>query len=777
MYKIYVDGNLFVSSKIEDLAIINPVIDKEVNKAGTFSFTLPPTHPGYNTIQKRTSLISVYRDDESQPIFEGVAIDSTTDFYKQKKITCEGALTFFNDSMLRPQKYSGLTPRQLLQSFVNQHNAAVESNKRFTVGQVTLSDSNTITCFSNYESTLSAIKTNLIDVFGGFLRIRYDSGIRYIDYLQESPRTNNQLIRLGQNLLDLSMGLDTEEIATVIIPLGQTLETQSIEGLDERLTIESAAADSYHPSGTDYVYSQSAVSTYGWIEKVVEWDEITTAAELLSKGEAYLTQIQFENLIITAKAIDLGLTSDEFNQFRILDQIRVLSAPHGLDRYFVLSKQKINLNDPEKDTVTLGIEELNTLSAKTQNTNENILKKIEQLPTSNMVQSAIDNATALITGAEGGYIVITRNSDGQPTEIKIQDALENPTKIWRWNVNGLGYSSDGGATYGLAMTMNGAIVADYITSGTMYADRIKGGTLTLGGASNTNGQLIVKDASSNIVGQWNKDGIKLYSGTVGGWYIKDDRIVSYNGTSESTSTKRVVLWKYFDGSDPGAFEVATRNSTSDAWAGNFIITYNGNIVSQSAVNVYPTDSTYGMHIHGKIYSNGDISCEGAIYTNWDILSDQWVKGSGGVAGGAMNCYGNMYVSGSLAVVGNKSRAVATDNFGYKTLSAYETPTPYFGDIGEGVLDSNGECIVFIDEILAECIDSDCKYQVFLQKYGEGDLWIAERNTDYFIVKGTANLSFGWELKAIQRDFNGVRFAELDQNTVDYINQGKEENYG
>lgn len=591
MYKIYVDGNLFVSSKIEDLAIINPVIDKEVNKAGTFSFTLPPSHPGYNTIQKRTSLISVYRDDESQPIFEGVAIDSTTDFYKQKKITCEGALTFFNDSRLRPQKYSGLTPRQLLESFVNQHNAAVESNKRFTVGQVTLSDSNTITCFSNYESTLSAIKSNLIDVFGGFLRIRYDSGIRYIDYLQESPRTNNQLIRLGQNLLDLSMGLDTEEIATVIIPLGQTLETQSIEGLDERLTIKSAAADSYHPSGTDYVYSQSAVSTYGWIEKVVEWDEVTTAAELLSKSEAYLTQIQFENLIITAKAIDLGLTTDEFNQFRILDQIRVLSAPHGLDRYFVLSKQKINLNDPEKDTVTLGIEELNTLSAKTQNTNDNILKKIEQLPTSNMVQSAIDNATALITGAEGGYIVITRNSNGQPIEIKIQDALNNPTKIWRWNVNGLGYSNDGGATYGLAMTMNGAIVANYITSGTMYADRIKGGTLTLGGTENVNGQIIMKNATGQTIGYWNKDGLNVSLGTISGTTITGGTITGTTISGGTVSGATIT-----GGTVSGATITSTSNDCTTTINGG-VVTLKPSGDSQVAINVESSNSQYATRIY------------------------------------------------------------------------------------------------------------------------------------------------------------------------------------
>ena len=444
MYKIYVDGSLFCSSEIEELAIINPEINQEVNKAGTFTFTLPPTHPYYDTIKKRTSLIDVYRDDDTEPLFEGVCIDSTIDFYKQKKLTCEGELTFLNDSRLRPQKYQNLTVRQLLESYISQHNAQVEAAKRFTVGQVTVTDSNnSIYCFSNYESAMTEIKEDLVDDYGGFLRCRHESGIRYLDYLAASPRTNNQVIRIGENLLNLSQNIDTEEIATVIIPLGYTLDTQSIEGLDERLTIKSAAADSQHPSGADYVYSEDAVENFGWIEKVVTWDNVTTAAALLAKGKAYLSDIQFENLIIQAKAIDLGLTSSEFNKFKLLDSIRVVSTPHGLDRYFLLSKMTIHLNNPENDSITLGISESKSLTAKSQNANSAILEKIEQLPTPNMVQSAIDNATALITGAEGGYVVFKCNADGQPIEIKIQDALNNPTKIWRWTQNGFGYSSDG----------------------------------------------------------------------------------------------------------------------------------------------------------------------------------------------------------------------------------------------------------------------------------------------------------------------------------------------
>lgn len=518
MYRILVDGNLFVSSEIEELAIINPQINQEMNKAGTFVFTLPPTHPGYDTIQKRLSIIDVYRDDDSEPIFEGVCVETTVDFFKQKKFTCEGELTFLNDSNLRPHKYQGVTSRQLLEAYIAEHNALVEANKRFTVGQVTVHDSNdSIYCYTNYNPTMQEIKEDLVDDLGGFLRCRHEQGIRYLDYLAESPRTNNQVIRLGENLLDLSQNIDTESIATAIIPLGHTLDTQSIEGLDERLTIKTAAVDSMHPSGKDYVFSEDAVDNFGWIEKVVTWDDVTTVAALLAKGEAYLTDIQFENLVITAKAVDLGLTTDEFNKFRLLDSIRVVSAPHGLDRYFTLSKITINLNNPESDTITLGIEEAKTLSAKTQAESDKIKREIEQLPTSNMVQSAIDNATALITGADGGYIKFEYNAQRQPIEMKIQDALTNPTKLWRYNQNGWGYSADGGSTFKLAATMNGAIVADFITTGTMTAERIRGGQLLVGGSGlAANGEIVVKDSSNNTIGTWNINGFTINKGTISG---------------------------------------------------------------------------------------------------------------------------------------------------------------------------------------------------------------------------------------------------------------------
>lgn len=94
------------------------------------------------------------------------------------------------------------------------------------------------------------------------------------------------------------------------------------------------------------------------------------------------------------------------------------------------------------------------------------------------------------------------------------------------------------------------------------------------------------------------------------------------------------------------------------------------------------------------------------------------------------------------------------------LPAVIVPAPFFGDIGEGTIGEDGFCYVPIDPILAETVTLN-QYQVFLQKYGAGDCWIQERKPGFFIVQGTPGLSFGWELKAKQADFDQLRMEKQD----------------
>ena len=493
MYRVLCDNEVMCDSRVEELALISPVVKLEENKAGSFVFTIPPTHPKYDAIQKRRSIIDVFQDEVM--IFSGVCTEESKDFYNQKKVYCEGELAFFNDSVQRPARYQDITVRGLLEAYINNHNAQVEEAKRFKVGMVTVTDSNdSIYCYTNYNSTMTELKEDLVDDLGGFFRIQHVNGVRYLDYLTESQNTNSQVIQIGNNLMDFSSNIDSSDIATAIIPLGCRLENSSVEGLEARLTISDVN------DGKDYVYNADAVNAYGWIYKTVEWDDVTVASRLKTKGEKYLSDIQFENMVIEAKAVDLHLTDKDIEQFKISDQIRVVSKPHGLDRYFRLTKMTINLNNPENTTITLGKDEKLSLSAKTNKVNEEIKKAIDSIvPPSSILKSAMENATQLIKNSMNGYITTIMDENGNPKELLIMDtnSTETATKVWRWNINGLGYSSTGyNGTYELAMTMDGSIVADRITTGTMFADRIKCGTLKLGGYDHKNGVIEVYDSQA-----------------------------------------------------------------------------------------------------------------------------------------------------------------------------------------------------------------------------------------------------------------------------------------
>lgn len=116
---------------------------------------------------------------------------------------------------------------------------------------------------------------------------------------------------------------------------------------------------------------------------------------------------------------------------------------------------------------------------------------------------------------------------------------------------------------------------------------------------------------------------------------------------------------------------------------------------------------------------------------------------------------------NLTVSGSKSRIIKTDNCGVVCLDAYETPTPMFGDIGEGVIGKDGVIYIWIDDTFFQCIDTSYQYKVFLTAYGSGELYVDVIEKDYFIIKGKPDLKFSWEIKALQKDMNGIRFRQSD----------------
>ena len=123
------------------------------------------------------------------------------------------------------------------------------------------------------------------------------------------------------------------------------------------------------------------------------------------------------------------------------------------------------------------------------------------------------------------------------------------------------------------------------------------------------------------------------------------------------------------------------------------------------------------------------------------------------------------VYGNLTCTGTKPRTVSTTNFGMRELYAYETATPMFSDRGRGSIDEKGKCYIYLDTIFKETVSDNAEYDVFLQKYGKGELDITEMTKDYFLIEGTPNLKFAWIIDCIQRGYEDCRLAHSDIDEV------------
>lgn len=468
MYRVYCNNSPLYDLRDEDLVLISPIVKIGENTAGSFEFSILPKHPHYEEVNELTSVITAYDGDEE--IFCGRVVEITKDLYNRKKVICEGELAYFNDSIQRPARYQGLTVRGYLETLVNIHNQQVKNqgiDKTFKVGAVTVQDKNDyIYKYTNWESTLEVIKTDLLKTYGGYLRIRKENGVRYLDYLADYPNTNTQVIEFGSNLLDFTHDMVASDIVTAVIPLGARLEdVTEVEGLDAYLTIKDVNG------GVDYVYSQEAVKSYGWIFKTVKWDDVHVADNLLKKGKEYLTDIQFAQITLTVSAVDLHMLHVDMERIKVLDEIRVTSSPNGLDRFFPVSEMTIYLDKPSNNKLTLGTSySKNSLSTKTESNMTSIKDKIDSLPNkSEILEEARENASQLIHSATNGHVVTTAD------EQLIMDTADKKTarKLWRWNLNGLGYSKTGyNGTYDTAITMDGQIVGERLIGGSVTADKL-----------------------------------------------------------------------------------------------------------------------------------------------------------------------------------------------------------------------------------------------------------------------------------------------------------------
>lgn len=494
MYSIFAGETCIYDgqSPLSEVKVINPKLSMADNSAGSLTFTMQSQNAGYDIIERLATEITVKKDGEE--IWSGRIINEEKDFFNQRKVTCEGELAYLNDTTQPMHEYhidSNTAVAEFLQALLNNHNSKATSDMQFQLGAVTVTDPNGyLYRYTNYESTLECIKEKLLDKLGGHLRVRKENGIRKLDYLADYYDVSGQTIEFGKNLIDFTSSWDLTELATVVLPLGNQLEESSIEALQEYLTIKEADTldedGITHEKDSIYVKSDDAISTYGWIETVVRWDDVSVANNLMTKAKNYLMDAQFEKMVLELSAVDLHNLNPSIEALKLLHKVECISPPHGMDRMFPVTKMDIPLDKPEETIYTLGASERMSMSTKVREGTKELMDKIEDSSYS-MLTKAKKNAAEILNARTRGYITIDEDETNEYSqELLISDTKDSKkaTKLWVWNMGGLGhfpngrYNADGTPKLpNVAITMDGAIVADFITTGTMSADRVRTGLI------------------------------------------------------------------------------------------------------------------------------------------------------------------------------------------------------------------------------------------------------------------------------------------------------------
>lgn len=374
MYKVYLDGGILYHPNILDkFPLAQGKVSLELNKTGTFTFTIYQNNQRYNDIQKMKSIVQVYDDDYR--LFRGRVLNTKRGFYNELQVTCEGELAFLLDSKQRPYDYQG-TVKEYFRFLIERHNEIVDEEKRFKIGRVTVTDPNDyiIRANSNYQKTFDELKEKLVDILGGYLWTREEADGVYIDYLTDFEEMNTQKIKFGENLLDLEETVKGQDIATVIIPLGYKLQDSEGNETGERLTISDIN------DGVDYVYSKEAVERFGWIEKTVEYDDVTLAENLIRKGREELVNSIHLIKTIDLSGVDLHTLNLNIQGFRLGRYTFVESPPHHFKDYFLTRKMDIDLLNAANNHLSLG-DERQTFVDKQVDSNKSVniyIGKVEE---------------------------------------------------------------------------------------------------------------------------------------------------------------------------------------------------------------------------------------------------------------------------------------------------------------------------------------------------------------------------------------------------------------
>lgn len=362
MYIIYANDEVFSTSESDEIAVIKPTISTAINRAAAFTFTVPATHPLIDSLAVEETRIRVLYTQSTIVAYEECFIGHVTSLKKafdgSLNVSCDDFTTYLNDVILRPFSVSNQPANEVIEEIMGKYNRAVDAGKQ--IEDIYASNEEPITMKWNYTTVKKALD-DIRKEIGGYIYPYYQSGGVTLNICTDSLDAGKR-VELGINILDIVQNYETADIVTRLIPLGAKTGTQTVAGIDDRLTISAVNG------GLDYIDS-NFIDRYGVIEKTVIFEGTTNATKLLTKARKHLESAQYEKLAIKISAINLPY--DDFVSGNTLLQtlkvgelvtVRAIGITGGK---FLCSQTKMVLDNPLQNSIVLGTEAVIPLSEQT----------------------------------------------------------------------------------------------------------------------------------------------------------------------------------------------------------------------------------------------------------------------------------------------------------------------------------------------------------------------------------------------------------------------------
>ncbi len=334
-----------VSPNPEAPRLSSGTIKQGINTIDSFTFEIYPNNIGYSKINTLTTLVEITNKITNEKEFRGRVLlptpkmDSSGKLYTN--VICESELGYLNDSTTRYGEYHDISVSDFLKVIIDNHNSMVAADKRFELGIVQITGK--LYRFLDYEKTFAAIKDKLLDRLGGELRVRWQDGKRYLDYLIKIGEKSETEIRLSKNLKTIEQERDPTSIIPRLVPLGAKLEDS-----DERTTIKSVN------NGKDYIDDPEAIAEFGLSQDCIVWDDVNVPSILFTKGKERQKEINRIKKKHKLEALDLSIIGLDFDSFKVGNEHPVINPIMNINEYIRITEKTTQIHNPQSSSLCIG---------------------------------------------------------------------------------------------------------------------------------------------------------------------------------------------------------------------------------------------------------------------------------------------------------------------------------------------------------------------------------------------------------------------------------------